>query len=409
MKTKERKPRGYWDKILTKQFFEDQYALNKINAQIIKETGCSYATLNQYKKIHGFSIAVSDWSKILTKEFLLSQHKLGKTDVQIAKEIGCSDKTLGHYRNLYSIPSNKLKTMAKIGEKYNKLTVIKKAPNNKYNKTCFLCQCECGQQTIVQNSNLVFDRIRSCGCLSKFYGNKHKCWRGYGDISISLFNKIKTTLKRKTKTLSFDITIQEAWELFLRQDKKCQLSGLDIYFPKKHGGEFTASLDRIDSNLGYISGNIQWVYKDINKMKWDFGQDYFIQTCGLIANNFEKPFDIYKQDKIYNSKLYLSYRKSILSRANKTNLKNNITQQYLENLFEQQCGRCYLSKQPLVLAKDSKEYRYSQTASLDRINSNLWYIEGNVAWCHKHVNLIKRDYNLEYFISLCKLINKHNE
>lgn len=45
----------------------------------------------------------------------------------------------------------------------------------------------------------------------------------------------------------------------------------------------TASLDRIDSSKGYVLGNIQWVHKDINKMKLDYDQDYFIDICRRIA------------------------------------------------------------------------------------------------------------------------------
>ena len=46
-----------------------------------------------------------------------------------------------------------------------------------------------------------------------------------------------------------------------------------------------ASLDRIDNTKGYEIGNIQWVHKDVNWMKHDFDQSYYIQTCKMVANN----------------------------------------------------------------------------------------------------------------------------
>jgi hypothetical protein len=49
--------------------------------------------------------------------------------------------------------------------------------------------------------------------------------------------------------------------------------------------EHTASLDRIDSSKGYCEDNVQWVHKDINRMKNTFDQDYFISLCKLIAEN----------------------------------------------------------------------------------------------------------------------------
>jgi len=49
--------------------------------------------------------------------------------------------------------------------------------------------------------------------------------------------------------------------------------------------ETTASLDRINNDLGYIEGNVQWVHKDVNRMKWAFTQDRFLELCCLITEN----------------------------------------------------------------------------------------------------------------------------
>lgn len=48
-------------------------------------------------------------------------------------------------------------------------------------------------------------------------------------------------------------------------------------------GETTASLDRIDSNRGYTQDNVQWVHKDVNKMKMDLNQQIFVELCRAIA------------------------------------------------------------------------------------------------------------------------------
>lgn len=67
--------------------------------------------------------------------------------------------------------------------------------------------------------------------------------------------------------------------LLNKQDHRCALTGLnfsEVYRP---------SIDRIDSTKSYIEGNIQMVIVDINFMKTDLPQDYFIQLCKLIAEN----------------------------------------------------------------------------------------------------------------------------
>ena len=91
----------------------------------------------------------------------------------------------------------------------------------------------------------------------------------------------------KIRGIQVGITIKQAWDLYEKQNRKCALSGADIIFAKTTDryvhGEQTASLDRIDSSKGYIEGNVQWVHKDVNKMKMDCDQAVFIQWCKQIA------------------------------------------------------------------------------------------------------------------------------
>ena len=72
----------------------------------------------------------------------------------------------------------------------------------------------------------------------------------------------------------------------------------------------TASLDRIDSNLGYVKGNVQWVHKHINVMKNIFNQDMFIFLCNQVTKtNKLVDFDIKKIDEFkwgLNTKYYES-------------------------------------------------------------------------------------------------------
>lgn len=68
---------------------------------------------------------------------------------------------------------------------------------------------------------------------------------------------------------------------------KCALSGINLILGHEKDGKTicTASLDRIDNNMGYVNGNVQWVHKDINFMKQDLTQLEFLNYCRLIAAN----------------------------------------------------------------------------------------------------------------------------
>jgi hypothetical protein len=106
----------------------------------------------------------------------------------------------------------------------------------------------------------------------------------YEDIPKNLWNNLLSGAK--SRNLTVEITPKDIWDLFIKQNKLCALSGIEIYFGKTKRGKTTASVDRIDSNLGYIITNIQIVHKKINQIKTDLSQDDFIYYCTCVANKF---------------------------------------------------------------------------------------------------------------------------
>lgn len=83
--------------------------------------------------------------------------------------------------------------------------------------------------------------------------------------------------------------------------------------------------------------------------------------------------------------------------AIKRNIPFEVSIEYGWDLFRKQEGRCALTG---VELKIMTERRY-KTASLDRIESSKGYIEGNVQWTHKDVNVMKRSLNNSEFIDFC--------
>jgi hypothetical protein len=67
----------------------------------------------------------------------------------------------------------------------------------------------------------------------------------------------------------------------IEQDFKCSLTGWDITASDVYGN--SASLDRIDSNIGYIEGNVQWVHKMVNMCKQQYTQEDFIYMCKSVS------------------------------------------------------------------------------------------------------------------------------
>lgn len=174
-----------------------------------------------------------------------------------------------------------------IGKKFNNLLVISEYTSSRNGHIKYLCKCDCGKEVIVFGDHLRRNNTKSCGCLQHKKGENHPQWSGVGDISGNFWNSIVRGAngRKGRKSLELNITINDAWDLFLKQNRKCALSGIDLYFGKRNIDNTTASLDRINSSKGYIKGNIQWVHKDINYMKRIYSNQYFIDMCKLIAEN----------------------------------------------------------------------------------------------------------------------------
>ena len=105
---------------------------------------------------------------------------------------------------------------------------------------------------------------------------------------------------------------------------------------------------------------------------------------------------------------YQIIKGSLRVRTNRNKLLNNITKEYVYELFNEQQGKCKLSGIPIDLPKKWRD-RGNFTASLDRIDNSQGYVIGNVQWVHKHVNIMKNTFPQEMFLFLCQEISKNNK
>jgi hypothetical protein len=173
------------------------------------------------------------------------------------------------------------------GNRYGHLIVMKydrsKKKPNQYGKYHYwICKCDCGNIKSIMADSFKYGNAKSCGCL-KGFGKQGNRWEGHQDIPGRLWGGIKRGAKQRK--IPFDITIEEAWQVFIQQSKKCALTGLPLHFTpistKPSLGN--VSLDRIDSSKGYSINNIQWIYKPLNRMKWELDQLEFIRLCNLVT------------------------------------------------------------------------------------------------------------------------------
>lgn len=104
------------------------------------------------------------------------------------------------------------------------------------------------------------------------------------------FRKFSSKRKRD-KTKKCSVTIEYLWNLYLKQNRQCALSGENLKFltwneAQQLGkcGYGNASLDRIDSSKDYIEGNVQFIHKQLQNMKWDILEKEFLSWCKAISD-----------------------------------------------------------------------------------------------------------------------------
>lgn len=141
--------------------------------------------------------------------------------------------------------------------------------------------CTCGKIELRRASQLRLGRTHSCRtCAAKKRENsKSPYWKGQEGISFQYLGRL--AFRNKEVSITMDDLVSQ-WQ---SQKGRCAYSGeeLKLVYKDTNWTKSTASIDRVDSSKGYISGNIQWVHKKVNKLKMDFEEEDFLNWCTKIA------------------------------------------------------------------------------------------------------------------------------
>ena len=152
--------------------------------------------------------------------------------------------------------------------------------------------CTCGNKAAVRYDHFLKGRTKHCkSCSSKKTARDHgmppPVYTGCGDLSGTFWSHIKRGAKKRN--ITFDITIEECWNLLVNQKFQCALSGVPIKVCRYSDPgsvrwrDTTASLDRISSEGHYCYNNVQWVHKEVNYIKRDLENQDFIEWCKAVA------------------------------------------------------------------------------------------------------------------------------
>ena len=145
----------------------------------------------------------------------------------------------------------------------------------------YSCLCDCGKTFEVGWPDISSGRSTKCADCNiaevlfnsqkgvSNFKNKNPNYRGTKDIPHVFFSRAKANAE--IRNLEFKITIEDMQNQWDKQNGFCYYTGHPLKFylskniDKRECLSFKASLDRIDSRIGYTIENIVWTGKTVQK------------------------------------------------------------------------------------------------------------------------------------------------
>lgn len=113
---------------------------------------------------------------------------------------------------------------------------------------------------------------------------------GSKDIHNALLGRWRANAK--SRNYPFDVSVEYLQKLIEKQKYKCALTGFDMLCPKTYNEKremtsspYLLSLDRIDNELGYIEGNVQFVCVWANKARGSYNIEVFKKLISELKSN----------------------------------------------------------------------------------------------------------------------------
>lgn len=184
------------------------------------------------------------------------------------------------------------------GMRFGRLMVIERAKNPKNNAdrhSYWLCKCDCGNKIIVVGTSLVNGNTKSCGCLSKETKIRDLAGNRYGKLTV--IKKVENKLNLKDRCIYWNCIcdcgnkkIVKGTSLTRGVTKSCGCLKKDIQYISNNKGLFKSKYNTYDLTgeygIGYTFKGEPFYFdlEDYNKIK----KYCWCLTCGYISNSNHK-------------------------------------------------------------------------------------------------------------------------
>jgi hypothetical protein len=294
-----------------------------------------------------------------------------------------------------------------VNQTFGYLTVLSQEPNlNPI--TCPLdvywnCLCKCGKMTTVKDFKLITGHKKSCGCL------KHE------PLHLAPFNSPKFSpekssargpWRRRYTDLPFDVFFELA-------KKPCVYCGTLYCLERESNRKDSVifkynTLDRIDSSLGHIVGNVVPACLICNCAKLERSMSAFMDYISKLNENRISPANYRQQTTLIDTSIMFQPEKyAWLSSIKHTLRLYNDGDIKLEQFYRLASSNCYYcGMQPINKRNksDKKSTKYARETGvflyngLDRVDNNIpTHDYDNVVPCCKYCNTAKSELTMQEF------------
>lgn len=156
------------------------------------------------------------------------------------------------------------------GQRFGRLTVIKRGEQKNYGNAVWECLCDCGKTTHIAGNHLTLGHVKSCGCLGRERSAARKRTHGGSGSRLhavwaSMIGRCYTTTNTSYPRYGAKgVRVCEEWRRDFAVFRKWALdNGYDENAPR---GQYT--IDRIDPCGMYEPSNCRWAtYTEQNRNK----------------------------------------------------------------------------------------------------------------------------------------------